>query len=354
MGKDAHAATRRRRSTQIDIAREAGVSQATVSLVLNDAPEARTRIPQETRDRVLAVAKQLGYSPNPAAQSLVGGRNYLLGFHTFEEVFPSDQRDFYFPFLLGVEREATRQGYDLLLFSPSSAARKGGAVRPAASRLLLADGCILLGRHVDRDALSDLTRNDFPLVFIGRREIPDADIAYVGIDYETATRKLVERLIELGHTRLGYIGEPGGGEQNEDRLKGYFDGVAQLGADNNGSLKHSKPLTTAELKSWIDRGVTAVLVEPGEDDSNVRALETAAAELSLSIPGDLSVAVVGDPEFATTDRADWTHFGIKRDEIAQRAVQLLVAILDDVDEERHVLIESEIVTGATMAARQPR
>lgn len=349
MGKEAHAPVVRHRPTQIDIARTAGVSQATVSLVLRDAPTSRTRIPQETRERVLAAASQLGYSPNPAAQSLVGGRNYLLGFHTFEEVFPSDQRDFYFPFLLGVEREATRQGYDLLLFSSSSSLKRDANARLSTSRLLLADGCILLGRHVDRQALADLTRNDFPVVTIGRREVEGADVAYVGVDYETATRVLVERLVSLGHRRLGYIGEPGSGEQSQDRLRGYFAGIRSLGGTNGESLKHSKPLTPTELRGWVERGITAVLVEPGEDDANVRALEAAASEIGLSIPGDLSVAVVGDPEFLTTERSDWTRFAIRPDDIAERAVQMLVGILDGEEIERHVLVTAELIDGSTVA-----
>jgi DNA-binding LacI/PurR family transcriptional regulator len=337
----------RKRPTQRDIARRAGVSQAAVSLVL--AGGDGTRIPADTRSRILQAAADLGYAPNPAARSLVGGRNYLLGFHTFEDVFPADQSDFYFPFLLGVEREATRQGYDLLLFSPAN--RPGTQVKPGAvpNRLWLADGCVLLGRHIDRGTLADIVRNDFPVVFIGRREVPDLDIAYVGVDYERATRRLVERLISSGHRVLGYIGEPGGGEQSQDRLRGYFDGIAQL-PQSERSLKHSKPLTDEELARWIDRGVTAVLVEPGEDDSNVAALEAAAGRLGIGIPAQLSVAVLGDPAFSAAARSDWTRFAVPRELVAERAVRMLVALLDGQAAQRHVLVDAVEVEGGTVAA----
>lgn len=344
----------RRRPTQTDIAKLAGVSQATVSLVLNEGDS--TRIPDDTKDRVLKAAAELGYAPNPAARSLVGGRNYLLGFHTFENVFPADQSDFYFPFLLGVEREATRQGYDLLLFSPESrGSRRSSAAGGAPSRLWLADGCVLLGRHIDRQVLSEIVRNDFPVVFIGRRELPDADLAYVGVDYERATRRLVERLIGLGHRVLGYIGEPGGGEQSQDRLSGYFDSIAHL-PEPERSLKHSKPLTDEELARWIDRGVTAVLVEPGEDDANVAALEASAARLGIDIPEQLSVAVLGDPAFTSTTRRDWTRFAVPRELVAERAVQMLVALLDGHAVERHVVVDAVEEPGGTIAgpsARRP-
>jgi len=335
----------RRRPTQTDIAKRAGVSQATVSLVLTGGDG--TRIPEETRDRIMQAAAELGYAPNPAARSLVGGRNHLLGFHTFENVFPADQNDFYFPFLLGVEREATRQGYDLLLFSPETRGRRGSA-STTPSRLWLADGCVLLGRHVDRELLSEIVRNDFPVVFIGRRELPDADIAYVGVDYERSTRRIVERLIGLGHRVLGYIGEAGGGEQTQDRQRGYFDSVALL-PEPERSLKHSKPLTDEELARWIDRGVTAVLVEPGEDDGNVAALEASARRLGISIPEQLSVAVLGDPAFTTTTRADWTRFAVPRELIAERAVRMLVELLEGRAVEQHVLVDAIEEAGGTVA-----
>jgi DNA-binding LacI/PurR family transcriptional regulator len=336
--------TRWRRPTQVDLAKMAGVSQATVSQVLNETEYNPARISDDTRQRILAAAKELGYSANPVAQSLKGGRNFLLGFHTFENVFPSDQSDFYFPFLLGVESEAARRGYDLLLFSPSAS---GTGRAHGVRRLLMADGCILLGRHIDRDALAELSRGDFPFVFIGRREVENTPIAYVGADYATATESLVLKLAAAGHSRIGYIGEPGGGEQNEDRLAGFWRGVDAAGL-REGSLKHSAPLTDAELASWRARGITAVLVEPGDDTSNIVSLERSAEALGLDIPGDLSVAVLGDPPLVSAHR-DWTRFALRRTEIAETAVRLLLEMLEDSSGPRQVLVDCDLVDGVTVA-----
>jgi DNA-binding LacI/PurR family transcriptional regulator len=220
------------------------------------------------------------------------------------------------------------------------------------NRLWLADGCVLLGRHVDRDVLADIVRNDFPVVFIGRREVPDVDIAYVGIDYERATRRLVERLISSGHRVLGYIGEPGGGEQSQDRLRGFVDGIARL-PERDRSMQHGEPLTDEELARWIDRGVTAVVVEPGEGDGNVAALESAAGRLGISIPDQLSVAVLGDPAFTTAGRRDWTRFAVPRELVAGRAVQMLVALLDGKRVDHHVLVDAVEVDGGTVASPSP-
>ena len=89
------------RLTQRDIARLAGVSQATVSLVLNDAKAAEGRIPEETRERVQKAIKETGYVADPIARRMAKGLNRILGVFTYEPAFPSAQADFFLPFLLG-------------------------------------------------------------------------------------------------------------------------------------------------------------------------------------------------------------------------------------------------------------
>lgn len=109
--------TSHKRLTQNDIAKLAGVSQATVSLVLNGAPTAIARIPAETRERVQAVIRKTGYVADPIARRMAKGLNRILGVFTYEPAFPSAQADFFTPFLLGIEEEAQQQAYDLLLLT---------------------------------------------------------------------------------------------------------------------------------------------------------------------------------------------------------------------------------------------
>ncbi len=85
----------RRRVTQQDIARISGVSQTTVSLVLNNRLDAGTRIAPETRERVLEAIAETGYVADPVARRMVARRNRIIGVFTYEAVFPSGTRDFY-------------------------------------------------------------------------------------------------------------------------------------------------------------------------------------------------------------------------------------------------------------------
>lgn len=342
----------RRRPTQVDIARRAGVSQATVSLVISGGA-ASDQVAESTRQAVLAAAADLGYSANVAAQSLKRGRNHLLGVYTFEPVFPVDQHDFYYPFLLGVEEETANQGYDLLLFSSAGSGGDRRVYARGVNRLKVADGCVLLGRHLHRDDLSQLVQDDFPFVFIGRREVPGAQLSYVAVDYAAATQEIVGRLAGLGHRRLAYLQVTDGDEPTRDRETGYRNGLAAAGVPVDETLIH--PLRdlseiTAELvRRWIAGGVTAVLVEPTEDDAAVAAVERAADAAGARIPADLSVALLGDPTLHHTPDRGWTRFSLRRTDMGRQAVRLLLDLLDDqTGQARQLFVPSDHVAGDTV------
>jgi DNA-binding LacI/PurR family transcriptional regulator len=322
----------------VDIAKHAGVSQATVSLVLSGGA-ASDQIAEPTRQAVLAAAAELGYAVNVAARSLKRGRNHLLGLYTFEPVFPTDQRDFYFPFLLGVEEETARQGYDLLLFSSVTAGDRA-IYAGGVNRLKLADGCVLLGRNVRRAELAELVREDFPFVFIGRRELDGAELSYVGADYVTATRELTTELIRLGHKKILYLRAVEDTEPTRDRETGYYqalggDGLVRV-------LDDPADLTPAFVDHWVGEGVTAILVEPSEDNRLISALDG----LGDRFPADCSVALLGDPPSWTPDLRDWTRFSLPREEMARTAVRMLVDLLaEEEGVEQQVTLPCRFIAG---------
>jgi DNA-binding LacI/PurR family transcriptional regulator len=332
---------RRRRPTQVDIARRAGVSQATVSLVVSGGAAA-DQIAESTRRAVLAAAEELGYAANVAARSLKGGRNQLLGLYTFEPVFPTDQRDFYYPFLLGVEEETVALGYDLLLFSSVTSAADRSIYAGGGNRLKLADGCVLVGRHVRREELNALVREDFPVVFIGRREVDDGELSYVGADYVTATSDMVGRLVALGHERILYLRAIEDAEPTRDRENGYRRGLAAAGLPVDESLIHRladpADLTADHVAHWIETyGVTGILVEPTEDDRLVGALTEIDQAGRVRFPHDCSIALLGDPPSWTPDLRAWTRFSLPRVQMGREAVRMLVRILDQPTPEAHQL-----------------
>ncbi|PZF84749.1 LacI family DNA-binding transcriptional regulator [Jiangella anatolica] len=327
-------AAQRRRPTQVDIARRVGVSQATVSLVISGGA-ASEQVAEGTRRAVLRAAAELGYTVNAAARRLKGGRNRMLGLYTFEPVFPVGQRDFYFPFLLGVEEATAEYGYDLLLFSSASSGGDRRIYASGVNRLKVADGCVLLGRHLHRDDLAALVQEDFPFVFIGRREVAGAELSYVAADYVGATSGMVRELARLGHRRLAYLKLSDGQEPTQDRESGFLQGLGEAGIPAGECPVHlvgeADSITGDLLRGWLADGVTALLVEPSEDDSTIVAVERAAEAVGVRIPEDCSVVLLGDPALGENAR-DWTRFALHREQMGREAVRLLLDLLDDEDD----------------------
>ena len=340
-----------RRPRQADIARAAGVSQATVSMVLNHRVGEHHQIGEDTRRRVWAAVEQLGYVANPAARTLAGGRNSVVGVYTFESVFPVDHRDFYHPFLIGIEEEAERQGFDLLLFSSASGPDRNRAIfRDGVNRLRIADGCVLLGRGGDRHELARLANDAFPIVSVGRRELPDAQMSYVGADYAAGTAEIVRHLAAHGHRRVALLSWDDDLEPTTDRVQGFRSGCAD--ADVAFDPRLCRPVadadvTTTLLEELVQAGATAVIAQ---DEVIAVRLESAAALLGLTVPGDLSVAVLGDPPRGEPSGRDWTGFEIPRRRMGATALHTLVQRLDGHDGQPHQsLLPCTFQAGSTVA-----
>lgn len=306
-----------RRITQKDVAARAGVSQAIVSQVLNDR-SGNIRLNQQTRERVLEAMRELGYSPNLAAQNLAGGLSRLMGVFTFESVFPTDQRDFYYPFLEGIEEEAVRCDFDLLLHTRTVDQGRRSVVRGGVNRLLIADGTLFLGfldlQH--RVELATVVAQGHPCVFIGRRELPGPGLSYVTADYTQATQQLVEQLLALGHRRLAYLAQDSDQESSIDRRAGY------LALDLSPIYSMARGAYTLEvLRQLIHEGITALVLE---NDHFARKTIEYAQQLGLQLPHDLSFVVLGDPlEPSEGPVPEWTSFVIPRKAMGRAAVSLL-------------------------------
>lgn len=324
-----------KRLTQQDIARMAGVSQATVSLVLNNRQDASVRIAPETRARVLEVIRRTGYVANPIARRLHDHRNRILGVFTYEAVFPSTRADFYQPFLEGIEEQAEEVGCDLLLFTSVKAAGGRRRIFSDDSRIRLADGCVLLGRSLDRDDLAQLLTEGIPFVSIGRRDDAGGPVPHVGADYRAAVRDLVDRAVALGHRKFAYVGAGKGAESSADRLRGFREAVAAHGVEGT-----HVPFASLDQLA----GFTAVLAEEVSDGA---ALVLAARDRGLSVPGDLSVMTLGAATRPAPEEIGLTGFTIPRREMGRRAVQALTEVLEKAATPQE-LLPCEFVAGTTL------
>ncbi|GGG05200.1 MULTISPECIES: LacI family DNA-binding transcriptional regulator [Rhizobium] len=335
--------TGHKRLTQNDIAKLAGVSQATVSLVLNGAPTALARIPAETRDRVQAVIRTTGYVADPIARRMAKGLNRILGVFTYEPAFPSAQADFFTPFLLGIEEEAQQQSYDLLLLT-SAGVGNNRKIFSENNRLRIADGCLVLGREFDRKELARLVAEDYPFVAIGRRDDAGGPVPYVGGDYAAGTRQLVEKAVSLGHSKLAYVGPEGPAESIADRWRGFASALGE-GAELALHVDAVNRPADEILEGILSSGATVAFFIELADAVRVEAL---ARERGLSVPRDFSMIVLGSHIRAGRSPVRFTSYEIPREEMGRQATAMLVNRIETGSLGSQILLTCEPVAGETL------
>ncbi|MFE2035134.1 LacI family DNA-binding transcriptional regulator [Streptomyces scopuliridis] len=341
--------SRASRPRQADIARLAGVSQPTVSLILGGG-SAAVGIAEDTRRKVMAAAEELGYMPDPIAKRLAAGQNNLLGLYTFTATFPTEMSHAYYPFLVGIEQETAAQGYDLLMFIASSTTGE----RPHAevlNRVRLADGCLFLGRHLPVPEMDRLLATDLPVVYIGRHDDFGDRLPYVGADYVSASADVVRHLAGLGHRKILYVREPDEAITSVDREAGFRRGMAECGLPVGRETvvrTDGGDLTPDRLRSWHGEGVTAIVTEATDTDAAHLALLAAAGQAGYRFPEDLSLATLGTPQRPGPGQTPLTGFALPRREMGAAAVRLLTGLIaGDRTLSRHQLMSCELEPGGT-------
>jgi DNA-binding LacI/PurR family transcriptional regulator len=190
--------------------------------------------------------------------------------------------------------------------------------------------------------------------------VPDVELSYVAADYVSATRSMVAELTRRGHRRILHLRAVGDAEPTRDREEGYRRGLAEAGIPVDASLvqKLADPadLSAERLRRWIeDDGVTALLVEPTEDNRLVPALTELARRTPYRFPEDCSLALLGEPPSWTPELRDWTRFLLPRGEMAREAVRLLIELLaEDTPAPRQLSVPCAFVRGDSIGPAPAR
>lgn len=205
----------RRRPTQADVARLAGVSQATVSYVLNNS--AAISVPEETRRRILEAIETLGYEPDRVAQTLRTRKTYTIAC-----IIPDIVNPFYPAFARGIQDVADQHGYDLILYNTDGLAdRERKCLRSV--RQGRADGVIAVLFHTAAPELFGLLDMGIAIVRFESmpKEAGPRPLDNLFIDNTAAAEAAVNYLIDRGHTRIGMIAGTFDTPPRELRIQGY-------------------------------------------------------------------------------------------------------------------------------------
>jgi LacI family transcriptional regulator len=308
---------RPRKPSSWDIAREADVSQSTVSRVLNNSP----RISRATTMRVLSAAERLGYSPNAAARTLTTGRSKLIGL-----VVSNITNAFYPEVIEAVVATATGRDYNVVLCNTQE-----DRDRQLSSLELLiehqVDGAILTSSMLDSQPMLDKVRLDYiPLVMVNRT-VPNLAADGVRLDNEGAGRIIASHLAELGHTRLGYIGGLETTSTNAARLKGFTSRLAELGIPPlddvilHGTFTKASGYALAQEILTSNPRPTALFC--ADDEIALGAMD-AILDAGLSIPGDMAIVGVDDVPAASLRPISLTTVRQPAAEMGRQATRLLL------------------------------
>ncbi|WEK50827.1 MAG: LacI family DNA-binding transcriptional regulator [Candidatus Kaistia colombiensis] len=320
------------------VAKEAGVSQATVSRAFSQ-PDMLT---PATVAKVLATAKRLGYVPNQIARALSTGRSGNIAL-----ILPDVTNPFFAALMRGAQAAAHKRGYATFLGdTDETAAQEDLLLTKLAVQV---DGFLLASpRQSEENIRKHAARR--PLVVINRDL---ADIGRVLVDTTGGFRDAVRLLAELGHRRIAYVGAPRGSWSNQQRAAAVEAAGAEHGISVHqiDAVRPSHEAGQACVGEALATGATAALTV---DDVVAQGMIAGLSDRGLSVPGDFSL-VGCDNVIASTTYPQLTSVDAHCAEAGARAVDLLLdSLLEEGPLDNSLVIPGElIVRGTTGPAPNP-
>ncbi|MEV7423165.1 LacI family DNA-binding transcriptional regulator [Streptomyces sp. NPDC091212] len=334
------------RPTSRDVARAAGVSQATVSLVLGGKWPGR--VSERTAGLVREAARALGYRPNLAARNLRLGttRTALL-------VVPALTNEFFARVYTGAAEVAAEHGFGVVLYP--SPAGVGPARDPFASARAALDGVIASSMAADAlDAIRGSDGADLPLVMLDSDPAAPGAAAWVNLDIADGIRQVTEHLLGLGHRRLLHLASAVSSwtfDVRSDALARAVRGVPDAVVRS----AHA-PLEVDAARAAVESALTAPGPRPTavvcDDDILAAGACKAVRRLGLRVPEDVSVAGFDDLALATAVEPELTTVRLPAEQVGRRGMSALLRVLDGQRPETGDLPVSLVVRGSTAPPRE--
>jgi len=317
-----------------DVAELVGVSIQTVSAVMNDKPG----ITGETRDRVLAAVKQLGYHPYSVARSLRTGQTRTLALIVSDLSNPS-----FGTMASAAEDYAHRFGYNLTVHNThDDVTREASYIQSLSQRWI--DGVLYVSAEDELSSQTALEQAGIPSVAVDR--IPET---YVGpsvtLDNTKAGTIAAQHLIDLGHHHLAHISGPYRLRVARERIRGFEQALAHHGLDPAGREEGNWTCDSgyAAMKRILEHEPHPTALFAANDRMAIGAMQ-AIQEAGLRVPGDISVVGLDDIEVAAYQNPPLTTVRQSFVELATLAVRLLLALIEkDQPAETQLVIEPELI-----------
>jgi LacI family transcriptional regulator len=301
-----------------DVAREAGVSVATVSRVFNNSGPVR----DETRRRISEVALRLRYSPNSAARSLSTRQTEVIGV-----LLPDLYGEFFSEVIRGIDQWVQREGWHLLVSSSHNERSDiEAALRAMHGRV---DGLLVMSPDLDARALSENLPANLPVVLLNC-EVDGREYDSLNIDNYGGAVSVTRYLLDMGHRRMGVITGLPRNHDARERLRGTTAALTEAGLALEPELvvqgDFSEGSGYRAARALVEGGPLPTAIVAGNDSMAIGAL-SALAESGVRVPEDVALVGFDDIPIAQYVAPPLTTVRVAIPELGARAAARLLASL---------------------------
>ncbi len=307
------------RVTVHDIAKRAGVSQSTVSRVLNNYPH----IKKETRDKVHAAVEELNFTPDSVARSMITRRTHTLGL-----IVGDISNPFFAETAKDIIEFAKERGYDVLLSNTNHEEKNlNQAVQTFIDKRV--DGLLVSSAYRENEALKRIEKA-VPVMYLINR--PDhEDVHCVVLDNEKGARLAIDHLVQLGHKRIAFIAGPLAYSASAERYKSFKHSLKTHGLLINEDHLFNAELSYDHVYQFTDN-VLSMKNPPTAffsfSDQMALAVMDAATHKGLSIPNDVSIVGFDNMNLSANHCIGLTTVSQHKEKMARTALDKLVLLIE--------------------------
>ncbi|MDM8183469.1 catabolite control protein A [Enterococcus cecorum] len=315
--------------TIYDVAREADVSMATVSRVVNGNPNVKPA----TRKKVLEVIERLDYRPNAVARGLASKKTTTVGV-----IIPDVSNMFFASLARGIDDIATMYKYNIILANSDGDNLKEVHV---LNNLLAkqVDGIIFMGHHITDEIRGEFSRSKTPVVLAGSID-PDNQVGSVNIDYQAATKEAVQILVKNGHKDIAFVSgaliDPINGHA---RLGGYKQALKEAGIAYNEGLIFEAPYSFRDGLRLVERlrnsGATAAFIS---DDELAVGILDGLLDAGVKVPEEFEIITSNNSLLTDVVRPKLTTITQPLYDMGAVAMRLLTKLMNKEEVEQKTII----------------
>ena len=331
-----------------DIAVKANVAVSTVSRALNN----KFDVNPKTREKILKIMDECGYTPNGVARGLVMQKLFTLGL-----IIPDISNPFFAEIAVGIENRAKELGYSVIFCNTNNNFQsEKDSIKLMRNRMV--DGVIVSLSKNCKIELEALKRINFPVVQIDRK-ISNIDCSGVFIDNRKSAYNATKYLIELGHRKIAHFTGNLNTQTGIDRLEGFKNAIKDDGISEKDVLiivgKYNTDSGKESMREILKAKNMPTAIFAASDLQAVGALYT-AGKAGLSVPEDLSIIGHDDIDISYLINPNLTTMEQPKKQLGTLAVDLLIKKIKNrsknVEQASHVFKEKDIILGTNLVIRE--